>query len=157
LLGLAGLPLRASAAGRLAAGSARRHPLRASRTSMGLVIGITLIMMFATLGQTFQTVMTRWSRELGIAEDQTSSVMRSIDDVLWFLTAMLVFSLVIAAIGVVNNMQASVMQRTRELGMLRTIGLSTAGLWRMILAETAQLTLAAALFAIPLGILYGWC
>lgn len=156
-LGLAGLPLRASAAGRLAAGSARRHPLRASRTSMGLVIGITLIMMFATLGQTFQTVMTRRSRELGIAEDQTSSIMRSIDDVLWFLTAMLVFSLVIAAIGVVDNMQASVMQRTRELGMLRTIGLSTAGLWRMILAETAQLTLAAALFAIPLGILYGWC
>lgn len=156
-LGLAGTLLRGSTAGRLAVGNARRHPLRASRTSMGLVIGITLIMMFGTLGETFRAVMTRWSQGMGIGPEDVSMLSHGIDYVLWFLYAMLAFSLVIAGIGVANNMKASVLQRTKELGMLRTVGLSTPSMWRMILAETAQLTMAAALFAIPLGILYGWC
>lgn len=156
-LGLAGLLLRGTTAGRMAVGNTRRHPLRAARTSMGLVIGITLIMMFGTVGETFTTVMTRWARQENLSPEETALVSQSIDGILWFLYAMLAFSLLIAGIGVANNMKASIMQRTRELGMLRTIGLSAPSMWRMILIETTQLTLAAALFALPLGVFYGWC
>ena len=50
------------------------------------------------------------------------------------------FSGIIAAVGLVNNLSLSVLQRTRELGLLRALGFSVQQLRRMILSESAQLT-----------------
>ena len=50
------------------------------------------------------------------------------------------FSALIAAVGLVNNLSLSVLQRTRELGLLRALGFSARQLRRMILSESAQLT-----------------
>jgi putative ABC transport system permease protein len=66
------------------------------------------------------------------------------------------FSALIAAIGMVNNLSLSVLQRTRELGLLRALGFTAAQVRRMILAESAQLTLAATLVGLVLGVVYGW-
>lgn len=66
------------------------------------------------------------------------------------------FSVLIAIIGVVNNLSLSVMQRTRELGLLCAIGLSRSAVRATIRAEAAQLTVAATTLGIVLGIGYGW-
>jgi putative ABC transport system permease protein len=66
------------------------------------------------------------------------------------------FSAVIAAIGVVNNLSLSVLQRTRELGLLRALGFSAGQVRRLILSESAQLTIAAVLAGLVLGVAYGW-
>ena len=66
------------------------------------------------------------------------------------------FSGVIAAVGLVNNLSLSVLQRTRELGLLRALGFSVRQLRQMILSESAQLTLTAVLLGILLGTVYGW-
>ena len=63
---------------------------------------------------------------------------------------------VIAAVGLVNNLSLSVLQRTRELGLLRALGFSVRQLRQMILSESAQLTLTAVLLGILLGTVYGW-
>lgn len=153
----ASLLLARGTAGRLAAAGIRRHPLRSARTSMGLVIGVTLVVMFATAGETFRATMRRLLEGSGADPSAMAEFTRGIDGVLLFLYAMLLFSVVIAAIGVANSMRATIMQRSRELALLRVTGLSRARMWRMIGGEAAHLTLAAALLAIPLGVLYGWC
>ena len=66
------------------------------------------------------------------------------------------FSALIAAVGMVNNLSLSVLQRTRELGLLRALGFSGAQLRRMIVAESAQLTLAAIAARARARIGYGW-
>jgi putative ABC transport system permease protein len=71
-------------------------------------------------------------------------------------SALIGFSAVIAAVGVINSLSLSVLQRRRELGLLRALGFSAQQVRRMILAESAQLTIAAIITGLALGILYGW-
>ena len=66
------------------------------------------------------------------------------------------FSGLIAAVGLVNNLSLSVLQRIRELGLLRALGFSVQQLRRMILTESAQLTFTAVALGLVLGAFYGW-
>jgi putative ABC transport system permease protein len=66
------------------------------------------------------------------------------------------FSALIAGVGMVNNLSLSVLQRTRELGLLRALGFTAAQLRQMVLAEAAQLSVAAIAVGLVLGIGYGW-
>jgi putative ABC transport system permease protein len=56
----------------------------------------------------------------------------------------------------VNNLSLSVLQRTRELGLLRALGFTAKQIRGMILTESAQLTCAAVLVGLVLGTFYGW-
>jgi putative ABC transport system permease protein len=49
-----------------------------------------------------------------------------------------------------------VRQRRRELGLLRTLGLTTGQVRRMVLLEATHLTVTALLTGLVLGIGYGW-
>lgn len=144
-------------AGRLATGTTRRHPRRSARTSMGLVIGMTLVVMFATAAQTFKAQATSLYQEAGMEKEAVDLMNQGVDQAMLFLDAMMGFSVLIAVVGVANTMLFSVLQRRRELGLLRTIGLSRAQTWAMVSTECAQMVLGSALLALPLGVLYGWC
>jgi putative ABC transport system permease protein len=82
------------------------------------------------------------------------------DDVLGAIVAifsvLIGFSALIAAVGMVNNLSLSVLQRTRELGLLRALGFTNRQLRDMVRVEAAQLTVAAMLVGVVLGIGYGW-
>jgi len=49
-----------------------------------------------------------------------------------------------------------VLQRTRELGLLRALGFTVKQVRQMILTEAAQLTVAAVIVGLVLGTFYGW-
>ena len=66
------------------------------------------------------------------------------------------FSAVIAAVGVVNALALGVLQRRRELGLLRVLGLTGAQVRRMIVTEAVQMVVAAVVSGLALGTLYGW-
>jgi putative ABC transport system permease protein len=66
------------------------------------------------------------------------------------------FSALLAAIGMVNNLSLSVLQRIRELGLLRALGFTGKQIRTMIVAESAQLTITAVLVGLLLGTFYGW-
>ena len=151
-LRLVGRALGRSAPARLAAENAVRYPERSSRTTIGIVIGVTLVTMFGVAGGTFQALFDRLlSGERGAAAaSQTILVVVAIFSVL------IGFSALIAAVGLVNNLSLSVMQRTRELGLLRALGFTARQLRSMIVAESAQLTAAAVLVGVTLGGFYGW-
>jgi putative ABC transport system permease protein len=152
-LRLVGRVLGRSASSRLAAENALRYPERSSRTTIGLVIGVTLITMFAVAVESY-AVMVRAAQE---AEPETYA---GIDEIfaltLTVFSVLIGFSALIACVGMVNNLSLSVLQRTRELGLLRALGFTKRQLRSMILAESAQLTVAAVLVGLVLGVFYGW-
>jgi putative ABC transport system permease protein len=49
-----------------------------------------------------------------------------------------------------------VLQRRRELGLLRALGFTVPQVRRMVLAESAQLTFSAVVLGLVLGAFYGW-
>lgn len=152
-LRLTGRMFGSSAPARLAAENAVRYPERSSRTTIGLVIGVTLVTMFAVCAQSYQTMIMAAQKaqpETYEGVDQTLTVTVVVFSVL------MGFSALIAAVGMVNNLSMSVMQRTREIGLLRALGFTARQVRTMIIAESAQLTVAAVLVGFVLGTFYGW-
>jgi len=58
----------------------------------------------------------------------------------------------VASLGVVNTMLMAVLERTRELGVLKAIGMSGASIFAMIVAETMLLAAAGATAGMALGL-----
>jgi putative ABC transport system permease protein len=71
---------------------------------------------------------------------------------LQMLYVLLAFSVVVSLFGMVNTLVLSVFERTRELGMLRTIGMTRRQARRMIRHESIITALIGAALGLPLGI-----
>jgi putative ABC transport system permease protein len=69
------------------------------------------------------------------------------------LYVLLSLSIVISLFGIVNTLVLTVFERTRELGMLRAVGMSRRQVRRMIRHESVITALLGAAFGIPLGVL----
>lgn len=69
---------------------------------------------------------------------------------------MVAIILFVAALGVVNTMLMAVFERTRELGVLKAIGMSPWGIVKMMLAESSLLVLLGAFFGVTGGLLIDW-
>lgn len=153
ILRLTGKLLGRGPTARLAAANAVRFPERSSRATIGLVIGVTLVIMFAVALDSYRTMtLIAFDADpaLAAALDQTLSITTAI------FTGLVGFSAIIAAVGMVNTLSLSVLQRTRELGLLRALGFTGGQVRRMVVAESFQMTLAALGFGLLLGVFYGW-
>ncbi|WRZ92453.1 ABC transporter permease [Streptomyces sp. NBC_01007] len=64
-------------------------------------------------------------------------------------------AIVVAVLGVVNTLALSVVERTREIGLMRAIGLSRRQLRRMIRLESVVIALFGALLGLGLGMSWG--
>jgi len=69
------------------------------------------------------------------------------------LYVLLSLSIVVSLFGIVNTLVLTVFERTRELGMLRAVGMSRRQVRRMIRHESVITALIGAAFGIPLGVL----
>ncbi|QNE44074.1 FtsX-like permease family protein [Frigoribacterium sp. NBH87] len=141
------------AVARLAAENAVRHPERSTRATVGIVIGVTLVSTLAVALGTLRAViesMTAADPEYFAELDALFST------TLLVVTALVGFSALIAAVGLVNDVSLSVLQRRREIGLLRTLGATARQVRLMVLLETAQMTVAAVLLGLLLGVVYGW-
>ncbi|WP_323180916.1 FtsX-like permease family protein [Streptomyces sp. NBC_01142] len=65
-------------------------------------------------------------------------------------------AVVIAILGVVNTLAMSVFERTREIGMLRAIGLDRSGIRQMVRLESVVISLFGAVLGIGTGIFLAW-
>ncbi|MGN7191465.1 MULTISPECIES: ABC transporter permease [unclassified Curtobacterium] len=143
----------------LAGRNAMRAPARSSRATIGLVIGVTLLVTFAVAFGIMEQVLTQQL----VAMDDGSMTPAMLDAQRGFFAqvnavvdVVVGFSAVIAAVGVVNALALSVMQRRRELGLLRVLGLTGAQVRRMIVTEAVQMVTAAVVTGLVLGTCYGW-
>lgn len=140
-----------SATARLAAENALRYPERSSRMAIGVVMGVTLVTMFAVALESTKSVMAASAG--GEVDNDFAVVMDSFAGIMMGLVAV---SAVIAAVGLVNLLTIGVVQRRRELGLLRALGVSNAQVRRMVLLEAAHITIASTITGLVLGVVYGW-
>jgi putative ABC transport system permease protein len=81
-----------------------------------------------------------------------SSQEASINSELNLLYILLALSIIVSLFGIVNTLVLTVFERTRELGMLRAIGMTRRQIRRMIRHESVVTALIGAALGIPLGI-----
>jgi putative ABC transport system permease protein len=65
---------------------------------------------------------------------------------------MVVIAILVGALGVVNTLTMSILERTREIGMLRSVGMTRWQIVWMILAEAAAMGAIAALMGVGAGL-----
>ena len=135
-------------AARLAAANAIRYPDRSTRTAVGLLIGVTLVTTFAVAMYSYRSML--------VDEYDEASVEQVLTVTVGIMTGLIGFSAVIAAVGMVNNLLLSILQRTREIGLLRALGFTRKQIRTMIVSESSQMVVASMGFGLILGIGYGW-
>ena len=140
-----------SATARLAAENALRYPERSSRMAIGVVMGVTLVTMFAVALESVKAVLVASG-----GGEPPAEMIAVIDAFSWIMMGLVGVSAVIAATGLVNLLTIGVVQRRRELGLLRALGVSNRQVRRMVLLEAAHITIAATLTGLVLGVVYGW-
>lgn len=126
-------------------------PLRTTRSTMGLVIGVALVTTFASGMSALQASVASW--EMDVA--QQAEAERAMAVTATVLVCIIVISSVIAAVGFVSTMSLSVIQRHREIGLLRSLGFTRRQVRTMITKESIALSASAVLFGIVLGLVYG--
>jgi putative ABC transport system permease protein len=77
----------------------------------------------------------------------------SIATLLNLLYVLLALSVIVALFGMVNTLVLSVFERTREIGMLRAVGMSRRQVRRMVRQESVITALIGASLGLPLGLL----
>ena len=75
-----------------------------------------------------------------------------IDQLLTFVTVMLLLAVFIALLGIVNTLALSVYERTRELGLLRAVGMTRSQVRQMVRWESVVISLIGAAAGAVLGI-----
>lgn len=80
------------------------------------------------------------------------SVQTSINQVLAVIVALLGLAVFIAILGIVNTLYLSVLERTREIGMLRAVGTSRRQVRGMIVLEAVVIALFGAVLGVVLGV-----
>ncbi len=84
-------------------------------------------------------------------EQQTSQL----DFVLTLIRVLLALAILIAVLGVINTLMLSVIERTRELGLLRAVGLGRGATMRMVTVESMVISLFGALQGVAVGAALG--
>jgi putative ABC transport system permease protein len=81
---------------------------------------------------------------------------KGVNQLLNLLYVLLALSVVVSLFGMVNTLVLSVFERTRELGMLRAVGMTRRQVRRMIRAESVVTALIGAVLGLPLGVFLAW-
>lgn len=87
----------------------------------------------------------------GYAEEQS----KPINQMLMIIYALLGLAVIIAILGIINTLALSVIERTREIGLLRAVGLSRRQLRSMLRLESVVIAILGAVLGIVLGVAFG--
>lgn len=122
------------------------------------------ISLFVKEGASVETIRQQIEKEYG---EQYNLLIRSnqglrnaaievFDRTFTITIALQILAGVVAFIGVLSTVMSLMMERSREIGVLRANGLTIRQLWKLVLTESGLIGLIAGLFAIPLGTAMAW-
>ncbi len=81
---------------------------------------------------------------------------QQINTLLAVLYGLLALAVVIAVLGIVNTLALSVVERRREIGMLRAVGMQRPQVRRIIYLESVLIAVFGAAVGVLLGLAFGW-
>ena len=77
------------------------------------------------------------------------------DSILIAINGLLGLALLIALLGIANTLALSVLERTREIGLLRAVGMRRRQTLEMVLAESVMVAVFGAVLGVVLGTVFG--
>lgn len=86
------------------------------------------------------------------ADDLSSQISDQINGMLAIVYALLGLSIIIAILGIINTLALSVIERTREIALLRAVGLGRLQLATMVGIESVLTALFAAILGVGIGL-----
>jgi putative ABC transport system permease protein len=92
-------------------------------------------------------------------QDQTefkAAQSQQINGLLGLIYVMLALAVVIALMGIANTLALSIFERTRELGLLRAVGMTRAQLRSAVRWESVIIALFGTLLGLVIGLFFGW-
>ena len=87
--------------------------------------------------------------------DQAAAVAgrtQTLDRILGLVTALLLLTIVIALLGITNTLALSIIERTREIGLLRAVGMTRSQLRWMVRGEAVVVAALATVLGLGLGV-----
>ncbi len=87
--------------------------------------------------------------------EYASQLTSQVDQLLNMIYALLGLAIVIAILGIINTLALSVIERTREVGLLRAIGTTRPQLRRMVTLESVIIALLGSVLGVTLGVAFG--
>jgi putative ABC transport system permease protein len=88
-------------------------------------------------------------------DELTDQAQAGVDKMLGLVTALLLLAVVVAILGIVNTLVLSVVERTRELGLMRAVGATRRQVRSVVRRESVLMSLLGALTGIALGTVAG--
>lgn len=152
VLGAVGRLLGSSVPARAAVRSAQSARERSSGLVLALMVGIATVVLLATAGATMRGALVAIERDPVYVEEIT----RLVDGVVLALGVLVGASAIVAVLGFVTSMLTAVRQRTREIGLLRALGMTSGQVRWMVTAETVAIAAVALVGGLLLGAGLGW-
>lgn len=94
--------------------------------------------------------------ELQSSVDVKRHIERQIDQQFGLFNAIIFVAVLVSLLGVINTLAMSVIERTREIGVLRALGASRWLVRQSLLSESLLITLAGAIVGVLSGLVIGW-
>jgi putative ABC transport system permease protein len=94
--------------------------------------------------------------EVLTSADLASELGRSLDRVIGLFDVLALLSVLIGGLGIVNTMAVGIVERGREIAILRSHGMTAGQVQAMVLAEASIIGTVGGLAAVGIGILVAW-
>ena len=82
--------------------------------------------------------------------------MATVDNMLGLVTVLLLLAATIALLGITNTLALSILERRREVGLLRAVGATRGQIAAMVRWEAALVAVLGGVVGIALGVAFGW-
>jgi putative ABC transport system permease protein len=103
-----------------------------------------------------QPILERTARELALEPNPLERIAGAVDDALGqvfgLFDALALIAVIVAALGIVNTLTVSVLERVRELGVLRAAGMTTRQVRRTVVVEAGILGIVGAILGVVTGL-----
>jgi len=96
----------------------------------------------------------------GTLQDQAefkASQSKQINQFLNLVYGLLLFAIIIALFGIANTLGLSIVERTRELGLMRAVGMTRRQVRSIVRWESVIIALIGAVMGILIGVFFAWC
>lgn len=111
----------------------------------------------ASAGAAVRTALQAYPNvQLRDRQQEKADARADIDQSLNVILVLLVLSIAVAAVGILNTLGLSIIERTREIGLLRAVGMDRGQAKTMIRAESVVIAVFGALLGTALGVGLGW-
>lgn len=95
----------------------------------------------------------RYNIQVESSDEFRQRVLRLMNQSFALLNVLVAIAMIVAALGVVNTLLMNILERIREIGMLRSLGMTRRQVSKMILAEAGSMGLIGAVFGLFFGMI----